>query len=153
MKKPLHCVAGLWIDTGDKEQNKRLFDLLYSHKAEIESKMTMPVVWNRKDDNRASSIDVVLDEADFTDQTQWDMISKFHAKMTKELADHIVTAYADELGEADSTQPQTTNRSIHLAEVFMMWASTKEADGEIILDREKCSRKYARFTTKAMTEV
>lgn len=98
-KRPPRCLAGLWIDINDKEKNKRIFDALYSHKEEIESKISMPISWNRKDDNRSCSIDVVLDNADFMDQTQWDSISSFHAKMTKEIADYIVAPYLDELRE------------------------------------------------------
>ena len=58
---------------------------------------------NRKDAGRASSIDIVLD-ADFTDVKQWGTISEFHAKMTKELADHIVYAYWDELSNFDFSE-------------------------------------------------
>lgn len=53
----------------------------------------------------------------------------------------------------DPIQPPSVDRSNHIAEVFMMWASAKEADGEIILDRGKCTRTFARFTTEAMTKV
>lgn len=153
LKKPLRCIAGLWIDTGVKEQNERVFDMLLSHREEIESNMSMPIVWDRKEDNRASSIDVILTDVDFTDQTQWDQISRFHAKMTKELADNIVYAYAQELNEVELKTPTSSNRSMHIADVFMMWASAKESNGEIVLNRDKCTRKYARFTTNAMTEM
>ncbi|NLL62782.1 MAG: DUF262 domain-containing protein [Ruminococcaceae bacterium] len=51
----------------------------------------------------------------------------------------------------DSTQ--SVNRSMHLAKVFMMWASVKDADGEIILDRENSTQKFTRFTTDVMSKV
>lgn len=39
--KPIHCNAGLWIDTGKQDTSKIIFDLLYSHKEEIESKVPL----------------------------------------------------------------------------------------------------------------
>lgn len=153
LKKPLHCGVGLWIDTGIKEQNERVFDMLYSHKNEIESKISMPIKWNRKDEKRACSIDIILEDADFTDEEQWKKISEFHADMSKELSDHIVTAYEFELTNIDLSLPQSENRLTHLPELLMMWARSKEEEGKIILDRANCTKKFTRFTTDAMTEI
>lgn len=95
------CVAGLWIDTGERETSKVLFDTLYAHKAEIEDRLSMPVIWNRKDTNRSASIDVVLDNVDFTNTAQWDTIAQFHAKMAKELADYAFYPYEAEIRNLD----------------------------------------------------
>lgn len=152
LKKPLHCGVRLWIDTGIKEQNERVFDMLYSHKNEIESKISMPIKWNRKDEKRACSIDIILEDADFTDKAQWEKISVFHANMSKELSDHIVTAYLIELGNIDLSLSQSGNRLRRLPELLMIWAHSKEAEGEIILDHSKCTNKFTRFTTNAMTK-
>lgn len=96
-KNPIHCSAGLWIDTGRKETSKALFDLLYSHKAEIEEKVSMPISWDRKEDSRASSIDFILEGVNVADSSQWNAASEFHAKMSKELADFIFYPYEDEI--------------------------------------------------------
>lgn len=80
-------------------------------------------------------------------------ISEFHADMSKELSDHIVTAYKFELTNIDLSLPQSENRLTHLPELLMMWARSKEEEGEIILDRANCTKKFTRFTTDAMTEI
>lgn len=95
--KPRRCIAGLWIDTGKMETSKKMFDVIFEHREEIESKMSMPIIWNRKDDKRSCSIDIVLDDADYMDQEQWEELTSFHAKMTKELADNIVYMYEEEI--------------------------------------------------------
>ena len=46
----------LYIETGDRDTNKRLFDQLYSQKAEIEADLGEPLQWERLDSKRASRI-------------------------------------------------------------------------------------------------
>jgi hypothetical protein len=46
----------LYIDTGDKERNKRAFDLLETQKAAIEAEFGEPLTWTRRDDIQASRI-------------------------------------------------------------------------------------------------
>ena len=98
--RPYKASAGLWIDTGKKESSKAIFDALYSHKDEIESKISMPIIWVRKDDHRACSISVALSGVDFTNSEEWPTIAGFHAKMLKELADYAFYPYQDEIAAA-----------------------------------------------------
>lgn len=98
IKSRSHCaVAGLWIDTGKQEKSKKMFDVLYRHKEDVEGKITMPILWDRKDKKCACSIEIALENVDFTNQDTWETIAKFHAEITKELADNIVYPYKDEL--------------------------------------------------------
>lgn len=98
-RKPLFCNTGLWIDTGKRETNKGLFDMLLSHKEDIEKKASRPVVWDRKDAKAAASIEFVLENADVTDSLQWEEIADFFAKMSKETADFIFYPYEQEIRE------------------------------------------------------
>lgn len=95
--RPKKCVAGLWIDTGNLESSKKMYDLIFSHKEEIEEKISMPITWRRKDNKRSCSIDIEYFDVDYTDQEQWGDLIAFHCKMTRELADNIVYAYEDEI--------------------------------------------------------
>lgn len=95
--KPIRCCAGLWIDIGNKEKNKNIYDLIYSHKAEIEDKMSMPIVWKRKDSNQSSNIQVELNGIDYTERQQWTVIKEFHAKIIKEFNDYVVLPYKNEI--------------------------------------------------------
>lgn len=96
-QRPHKASAGLWIDTGKKDSCKAIFDAIYSHKDEIESKVSMPIMWQRKDDHRTCSISIVLPDVDFTNTEEWSKIASFHAKMLKELADYAFYPYQDEI--------------------------------------------------------
>ena len=74
-----------------------MFDILYQHKEEIESKISIPIVWDRKNKKRACSIEILLDDVNFANTGTWATIATFHAQKTKELANNIVYPYKDEL--------------------------------------------------------
>ncbi len=97
VQRPRKANAGLWIDTGEKESSKAIFDVLYSHKDKIESKVSMPILWLRKDQHRTCSISIVLPDVDYTNTEEWPVIAGFHAKMLKELADYAFYPYQDEI--------------------------------------------------------
>ena len=98
IKQRTHCaVAGLWIDAGDKESSKKIFDTLYRHKDEIEAKISAPIIWDRKDKKIACSIEIVYNDIDFCDPGNWASIADFHAQMTKALSESAVYPYKDEI--------------------------------------------------------
>lgn len=102
IRNKLHrCVAGLWIDAGDKAKSKAIYDVFFSHKDEIEEKITLPVEWDRKDEDRACSISVSI-EADVINRDEWEKIARFHAEMTKQLADYAFYPYVQELKALDN---------------------------------------------------
>lgn len=153
MKKPIHCNAGLWIDTGKQDTSKIIFDLLYSHKEEIESKVSMPIVWDRKDDKNASSIDFVLEGVDFTNREQWDTISNFHAKMLKELSDYVFYPYEPEIRALDFISDRSSNNNEYFASIFQAWAQRKTDLGLMSIDLNKCTSTYTRFKTPMMSKL
>ena len=103
IRNKLHrCVAGLWIDAGDKAKSKAVFDIFFSHKDEIEKKVTLPIEWDRKEADRACSISVSI-EADVINRDEWEKIARFHAEMTKQLADYAFYPYVQELKALDNT--------------------------------------------------
>ena len=87
----------MWIDCGEKDANKELFDFLYSKHAEIEKKVSYPIEWNRNDEHRASNLKCVLKNYDSTKENEWPIISEFHAKASKELAESTFYAYEEEI--------------------------------------------------------
>ena len=85
----------LYIDRGKDcdEENKRSFDELQSHKAEIEKDFGDKLRWERLDDRRASRISKRIDYAGLGDQEKWpklqdDMIDAM-VRLEKALKKHI----------------------------------------------------------------
>lgn len=58
------------IDTGDKDENKRIFDLLHKKKRGIEKEFGTKLAWERKDDNRSSKIQFILEGKGLMDSTE-----------------------------------------------------------------------------------
>lgn len=87
--------AELYIDRGKDcdEENKRIFDELQSHKAEIEKDFGDKLRWERLDDRRASRISKRIDCAGLGDQDKWpklqdDMVDAM-VRLEKALKKHI----------------------------------------------------------------
>jgi hypothetical protein len=64
----------LYIDTGDKDENKRIFDTLHARRAEIEQAFTAPLSWERLDEKRGCRVRYVLKEGGLTDEGKWPAI-------------------------------------------------------------------------------
>lgn len=55
--------------------------------------------------------------------------------------------------DSDSTDEEDDVRTHDVATMILKWAKIKESSGEIHIDLDKCSNKYCRFKTDAMTEL
>ena len=93
----IHCSAGIWIDAGEQSKTKAVFDLLISHKEEIESKCSMKLVWDRKEGKRSASIYFNLDGVDWRETENWEAICDFHSKMLKELYEYVYSPYEENI--------------------------------------------------------
>lgn len=79
-----------YLGKSEKEKNKNAFDFLYSHKAEIEERFGDSIIWNRADDNKASYLVYQLSGVSVANETDWIRMAKFHAEMSKKLADAVL---------------------------------------------------------------
>ncbi|MBZ5720762.1 MAG: DUF4268 domain-containing protein [Acidobacteriia bacterium] len=64
----------LYVDTGEKDENKRIFDGLFEKKQEIEKSFCSALSWERLDDKRACRLRYTLKEGGLTDESKWQVI-------------------------------------------------------------------------------
>lgn len=72
-----YALVELYIDRGDYDENKLVFDTLYSMKEEIESRFGGSLEWDRLDDKRASRIKYQNQDFNVFDKEQWPEMIKF----------------------------------------------------------------------------
>lgn len=68
----------IYLDSGDKIQNKKIFDALNARKDEIESALGFQVDWLRHDNKNASRIQFAREG---TIETDWDELRDWHTKI------------------------------------------------------------------------
>lgn len=89
--------VNIWIDVKDKEKNKQIFDVMYSKRENIERLVQYPIVWNRRDDKRSSTINVELHDVLFSDTSLWDEQIAFLADTCVALKNELITACEEEI--------------------------------------------------------
>lgn len=70
----------LYIDVGDSEKNKALFDWLYEQRNDIQSKIEKEIDWERMDDKRASRIAIYRDGTIHSPTEELSEIKQWHIK-------------------------------------------------------------------------
>lgn len=73
-----------------KEDNKKAFDALILHKAEIEGVLGITLNWNRGDNIKSSKIFYQLNNVSIENEVDWLQMARFHAEWSKKFYDVIV---------------------------------------------------------------
>lgn len=68
----------IFINHGEKEVNKNIFDKLYELKDEIEEAYKDSLFWQRLEDKKSCRISSRLEDVDITNYDDWDKIKEFH---------------------------------------------------------------------------
>lgn len=67
----------LWINRGLQEENKELFDSIYSHKEKIETSFGDQLDWQRLDDGKGSRIAYWLKDVSVFNEEDWPQMINF----------------------------------------------------------------------------
>ena len=93
----ISCIANfdfarvdLYLGKVKKEENKKAFDMLMTHKDYIEKALGVSLVWSRGDDIKISKISYQLNGVSIKNETDWLQMARFHAEWSKKFYDVIV---------------------------------------------------------------
>lgn len=70
------ALVEIYIDSGDKVQNKKIFDDLYLKKEEITNRFGNNLEWLRLNEKQASRIVFSIENIDWFNETEWDEIQE-----------------------------------------------------------------------------
>lgn len=83
-------MVDLYLGKVKKEENKKAFDMLMTHKKDIENALGVSLDWSREDDMKTSKISYKLYGVSIKNETDWLQMAKFHAEWSKKFYDVIV---------------------------------------------------------------
>jgi hypothetical protein len=83
--------AELYIDTGDYDRNKRIFNSLYEKKDEFDAKLGLEAYWREIPDKRASIICISNNDNGLIDEEHWDDVINFLASSIMKLKEVFKT--------------------------------------------------------------
>ncbi len=145
----VQCVANydgaridFYLGSSNVAQNKAAFDLLYSHREEIEQELGITPTWERADQYKASWISYALKDVSIVNEADWPRMAKFHA----EWSDAICNAVLPYLQNGDEKE----QRLSEIAGILREWTVARS---EVKENLTKCNRTLTRFTTKQMSEI
>lgn len=93
----ISCIANydfarvdLFLGKVKKEENKKAFEMLMTHKEDIEKTLGVSLIWYRGDDIKSSKISYKLNGVSINNETDWLQMASFHAQWSKKFYDVIV---------------------------------------------------------------
>lgn len=131
-----------FMGKSDAMLNKAAFDLLVSHREEIESQLGVTLNWERADHSKASWIEYRLQDVSITNEADWPRMAKFHA----EWSDKICNVILPYLQGEDAAAARLTA----IASILREWTVVRSAVHENLA---KSNRTCTRFTTSTMSEI
>ena len=117
------------LSSGSSRKNKETFDLLPEHKAEIEARLGVSLIWDRAEDSKASRISYQLDNVSISNEANWPEMAEFQAEWSDKICG-IMLEYL--LSDEEK-------RLNAIAALFREWAQSR---ADVRLDTLRCSRAY-----------
>ncbi len=71
------CRCEIYINRGNREENKEIFDNLYQQKEKIEFVFGGPLIWERLDDKIVCRIKTEIDNVNYAEEGDWKRINDF----------------------------------------------------------------------------
>ena len=131
-----------FMENSNAAHNKAAYDILFSHKEEIEESLGIIPVWNRYDEGKASWLSYSLNGVSINNESDWQRMAAFHAEWSDKFCE-VILPYLRSDNRADK-------RLADLARTLRDWAINRE---DVNVNLAKCTQMYTRFTTDNMSGI
>ena len=131
-----------FMENSNAAHNKAAYDILFSHKEEIEESLGIIPVWNRYDEGKASWLSYSLNGVSINNESDWQRMATFHAEWSDRFCE-VILPYLRSDNRADK-------RLADLARTLRDWAINRE---DVNVNLAKCTQMYTRFTTDNMSGI
>ncbi len=137
----------------DAEVNKDAYDILFSHKDEIEEKLGIKLIWDRANSYKSSFISYYMNGVSIANEDDWGKMSSFMGEWSCKLR-RVILPYLTEKFPPDETgnrkSPEEIKRLEEISRILLSWAVQRS---DIEAHPEKSNRTCTRFVTKTMSEI
>lgn len=153
------CVANydgarvdFFLGKAETEKNKAAYDILFSHKDEIEEAVGVKLNWDRSDSLKCSYVNYHLENVSITNVDDWDKIAEFLGEWSAKLRRTMVPYLQEEfpVDKSNAKSPKDVERLEKIATILREWM--KQNPG-VIDCPEKSNRTCTRFMTENMSKI
>ena len=153
------CVAnydGVRVDfflgKAETEKNKEAYDILFSHKDEIEEKVGVKLNWDRADSFKSSWVNYHMDGVSITNVEDWakmaDFLGEWSAKLRRVMVPYLQDSFP--IDKSAVKNPKDVDRLDKIAAILREWM---KQNPNIIACPEKSNRTCTRFMTENMSRI
>jgi uncharacterized protein with ParB-like and HNH nuclease domain len=153
----IQCVANFdgayvlfYMGSTNTQKNKLAFDILFSHKSEIEAKLGTTLRWDRAEEKKSAWVFYETKDVQITNKADWERMAAFHCEWSVKLLGALLPCLKANPEIAGEQAEEDSAKSEKIAETLRKWASMKK---EITLCPGSCSKSYTRFTTPTMSKI
>ena len=94
----------LWLNSSDEEKNKEAFDILYSHREEIEKEIGDSLNWDRGEGYKAAWMTHHLKSKIVTNKDDWQDMAEYHSQMSRKVLDACYPYLAEKYKAGENSE-------------------------------------------------
>ena len=140
------------LGKSEPDKNKKAYDILISHRTEIEETVGTKLHWDKADEYNSSWISCRLDGVSITNADDWDRMASFlgewSAKLRRVLLPYLQEEFPQNIHRERS--PEETKKLQEIAQILKEWMASKT---EITGWPQRSTMTTVKFTTETMSGI
>ena len=133
-----------WLNSSDAEKNKEAFDILYSHREEIEKEIGDSLNWDRGEGYKAAWMTHELSSKIVTNKDDWQEMAEYHAQMSRKILDACYPYLAEKYKAGENRE------KYNLVSIIAQKIKEYVTEEKTEIRLGKCNRTFIRYKTDYM---